>query len=82
MSVVKTILQQKLLLPAKRIILTLMKPYGVRTDLTSVVFTDSTLETEEYAFYSCEDLKSITICENAKSDTEIKIDFIYLLKKD
>ena len=28
-------------------------------DLTSVVFTDSTLETEEYAFYSCGDSAKI-----------------------
>ncbi len=28
----------------------------------------------EYAFYSCEDLINVTICENSKSDNEIKID--------
>lgn len=29
---------------------------------------------DEYAFFGCEDLESVTICKNSKSDNEINID--------
>ena len=43
-------------------------------DLVTVNIDCDSVILGEYAFYSCEDLKSVTICENAKSDNEIKID--------
>lgn len=43
-------------------------------DLTTVSIDGGSVILGEYAFYSCEDLINVTICENAKSDNEIKID--------
>lgn len=43
-------------------------------DLVSVNIDCDAVVLGEYAFYGCEDLTNVTICENQKSDNEIKID--------
>lgn len=44
------------------------------SSLESLTITGSKVDMGDSVFSSCEDLKSVTICENAKSDNEIIID--------
>lgn len=43
-------------------------------DLTVLTIDCDSVILDEYAFYGCEDLVDVSICENSKSDNEIKID--------
>ena len=43
-------------------------------DLTTIQIDCSTVTLDEYAFYSCEDLISVSICENSEMDNNISID--------
>ncbi len=43
-------------------------------DLAAVNIDCDSVILGEYAFYGCEDLINVAICENSKSDNEIKID--------
>lgn len=43
-------------------------------DLTTIQIDCSTVTLDEYAFYSCEDLISVSICENSELDNNISID--------
>lgn len=43
-------------------------------DLAVVNIDCDSVFLDEHAFYDCEDLKSVSICENEKTDQEIKID--------
>lgn len=43
-------------------------------DLITVNIDCDLVTLDEYAFFGCEDLESVTICKNSKSDNEINID--------
>lgn len=43
-------------------------------DLTTIKIDCSLVTLDEYAFYSCEDLISVSICENSEPDNNITID--------
>lgn len=43
-------------------------------DLVEITINCDSLILGKYAFYSCDDLANVTICQNSKSDNEIKID--------
>ena len=43
-------------------------------DLNTVTIDCGSVTLDEYAFYSCEDLVSVSICDNSKSDNDIDID--------
>lgn len=43
-------------------------------DLTTIQIDCSTVTLDEYAFYSCEDLIRVSICENSELDNNISID--------
>lgn len=43
-------------------------------DLNFVIIDCDSIDLDEYAFYGCEDLVSVSLCENAKETNEIAID--------